>query len=276
MSQVSVNTNYGALLALQSLGKTNAELESVQNRVNTGLRVATAKDNGATFAIAQSMRGKVAGYGVAKDTLDKAISLVDVTVAAGNTLSDILIELKAKATAARDATLTTAQRAAFNADFVQLRDAITRTVTNAEFNGSNMIKSGGNNASAFANDTGSSLVTITAVSFALSGSVVTLTTSETITTATLAAAALSKINASMTNVNRELAKLGSGARALEKYRDFLGQLSDSLEAGIGNLVDADLARESARLQSLQVKQQLGAQALSIANRAPQILLSFFQ
>ncbi len=276
MSQVSVNTNYGALLALQSLGKTNAELESVQNRVNTGLRVATAKDNGATFAIAQSMRGKVAGYGVAKDTLDKAISLVDVTVAAGNTLSDILIELKAKATAARDATLTTAQRAAFNADFVQLRDAITRTVTNAEFNGSNMIKSGGNNASAFANDTGSSLVTITAVSFALSGSVVTLTTSETIMTATLAAAALSKINASMTNVNRELAKLGSGARALEKYRDFLGQLSDSLEAGIGNLVDADLARESARLQSLQVKQQLGAQALSIANRAPQILLSFFQ
>jgi flagellin len=276
MSQVSVNTNYGALLALQSLGKTNAELEGVQNRVNTGLRVATAKDNGATFAIAQSMRGKVAGYGVAKDTLDKAISLVDVTVAAGNTLSDILIELKAKATAARDATLTTAQRAAFNADFVQLRDAITRTVTNAEFNGSNMIKSGGNNASAFANDTGSSLVTITAVSFALSGAVVTLTTTETITTATLAAAALSKINASMTNVNRELAKLGSGARALEKYRDFLGQLSDSLEAGIGNLVDADLARESARLQSLQVKQQLGAQALSIANRAPQILLSFFQ
>lgn len=276
MSQVSVNTNYGALLALQSLNKTNGELEGVQNRINTGLRVSTAKDNGATFAIAQAMRGKVAGYAVAKDTLDKAISLVDVTVAAGNTLSDILIELKSKATAARDTSLTTAQRAAFNADFVQLRDAITRTVANAEFNGSNMIKANGNNASAFANDTGSSLVTITAISFALSGSVVTLTATEQITTATLAAAALSKINTSMTNLNRELAKLGSGARALEKYRDFLGQLSDSLEAGIGNLVDADLARESARLQSLQVKQQLGAQALSIANRAPQVLLSFFQ
>jgi flagellin len=276
MSQVSVNTNYGALLALQSLNKTNGELEGVQNRINTGLRVATAKDNGATFAIAQSMRGKVAGFSVAKDTLDKAISLVDVTVAAGNTLSDILIEMKAKATAARDSSLTTAQRAAFNADFVQLRDAITRTVTNAEFNGSNMIKDNGNDASAFANDTGSSLVTITAISFALSGQVVTLDSDEQITTATLASEALSKINESMTNVNRELAKLGSGARALEKYRDFLGQLSDSLEAGIGNLVDADLARESARLQSLQVKQQLGAQALSIANRAPQILLSFFQ
>lgn len=276
MSQVSVNTNYGALLALQNLNRTNSELDAVQNHVNTGLKVATAKDNGATFAIAQEMRGKVSGYGVAKDTLDKAISLVDVALSAGNTISDLLNELKAKATAARDSSLTTSQRAAFNADFVQLRDAITRTVTNAEFNGSNMIKASGNDASAFANDSGSSTVTITAVSFALSGTVVTITSTQDITTLTNASNALSLVNASITNLNRELAKLGSGARALEKHRDFIGQLSDTLEAGIGNLVDADLARESARLQSLQVKQQLGAQALSIANKAPQILLSFFQ
>ena len=276
MSQVSVNTNYGALLALQNLNRTNSELDAVQNHINTGLKVATAKDNGATFAIAQEMRGKVSGYGVAKDTLDKAISLVDVALSAGNTISDLLNELKAKATAARDSSLTTSQRAAFNADFVQLRDAITRTVTNAEFNGSNMIKASGNDASAFANDSGSSTVTITAVSFALSGTVVTITSTQDITTLTNASNALSLVNASITNLNRELAKLGSGARALEKHRDFIGQLSDTLEAGIGNLVDADLARESARLQSLQVKQQLGAQALSIANKAPQILLSFFQ
>jgi flagellin len=276
MSQVSVNTNYGALLALQNLNKTNSELDGVQGRINTGLKVATAKDNGATFAIAQEMRGKVSGYGVAKDTLDKAISTVDVALSAGNTISDVLNELKTKATAARDGSLTTAQRAAFNADFVQLRDSITRTVTNAEFNGSNLIKTGGNNASAFANDSGSSLVTLTAVSFALSGTVVTLSASAQITTATLAAAALSRVNASITNLNRELAKLGSGARAFEKHRDFLGKLSDSLEAGIGNLVDADLAKESAKLTALQVKQQLGAQALQIANQSPSILLSFFK
>jgi flagellin len=274
MSQVSVNTNYGAMLALQSLNSTNSELNEVQNRINTGLKVATAKDNGATFAIAQSMRGKVAGYGVAKDTLDKAISLLDVSLAAGNTLSDMLNEMKEKATAARDPSLTTAQRAAYNADFVQLRAAITRTVTNAEFNGSNMIKAGGNNASAFANDTGSSLVTITAVSFALSGTVVTITNTDAVDTLTNALNALTRVNVSITNLNRELAKLGSGSRALEKHRDFIGALSDSLTAGIGNLVDADLARDSAKLQSLQVKQQLGAQALSIANQAPQI--RFFQ
>jgi flagellin len=263
-------------LALQNLNKTNSELADVQNRINSGFKVATAKDNGATFAIAQAMRGKVAGYGVAKDTLDKAISTVDVTLAAGNTLSDLLNEMKQKATAARDPSLTTAQRAAYNADFVQLRDAITRTVNNAEFNGANMIKSGGQNVVAFANDTGSSLITVTAVSFALSGTAVSVTTADKVDTYTNAGLALTHVNASITALNKQLATLGSGSRALEKHRDFLAQLSDSLEAGIGNLVDADMAKESAKLQSLQVKQQLGAQALSIANQSPQILLRFFQ
>ena len=276
MSQVSVNTNYGALLALQNLNKTNQELADVQNRINSGFKVATAKDNGATFAIAQAMRGKVAGYGVAQSTLDKAISTVDVTLAAGNTLSDLLNEMKQKATAARDPSLTTAQRAAYNADFVQLRDAISRTVSNAEFNGANMIKASGQNVVAFANDTGSSLITLTAVSFALSGATVTVTTTDKVDTFTNAGLALTRVNASITALNKQLATLGSGSRALEKHRSFLAQLSDSLEAGIGNLVDADMAKESAKLQSLQVKQQLGAQALSIANQSPQILLRFFQ
>jgi flagellin len=276
MSQVSVNTNYAAMLALQNLNKTNQDLGDVQNRINSGLKVATAKDNGATYAIAQAMRGKVSGYGVAKDTLDKAISSVDVALSAGNTLSDLLNEMKEKATAAKDPTLTTAQRAAYNADFVQLRNAITRTVANAEFNGANMIKAGGTNIVAFANDSGSSQITITAVSFALSGSTVTVTTSDVVDTLTNATNVLTKVNASITNLNKQLATLGSGSRALQKHRDFLGALSDTLEAGIGNLVDADLAKDSAKLSSLQVKQQLGAQALSIANQSPQILLKFFQ
>ncbi|MGE3303800.1 MAG: flagellin [Hyphomonadaceae bacterium] len=273
---VSVNTNYRAMVALQNLNSTNQELDQVQNRINSGFKVGSAKDNGATFAIAQSMRGKVAGYGVAKDTIDKAISTLDVALSAGNTLSDLLNQMKEKATAARDPSLTTAQRAAYNADFVQIRNAITRTVTNAEFNGSNLIKSGGNNVVAYANDTGSSLITITAVSFALSGATVTITTTDAVDTQTNAIAALSRVNISITNLNRQLATLGSGSKALQAHRDFVGKLSDTLEAGIGNLVDADMAKESAKLQALQVKQQLGAQALSIANQAPQILLRFFQ
>jgi flagellin len=272
----SVNVNYGALLALQNLNKTTSELEIVQGRINSGLKVATAKDNGATFAIAQSMRGKVAGYGVALDTVDKAVSTLDAAITGGNAVSELLIQMKEKATAARDTSLTTAQRAAFNADFVQLRDAIARAVSNAEFNGANAIKASGANIVAFASDTGATVITITAASLALSGSNVTLTSSETITTATTAANALSKINTSITNVNSKLATFGAAARALEKHKAVMTSLSDTLEAGIGKLVDADLAKESAKLTSLQVKQQLGAQALSIANNSTSILLSFFR
>ena len=150
----SVNVNYGALVALQNLNKTNDELTVVQNRINSGLKVASAKDNGATFAIAQEARGRLAGYGVAVDTVDKAISTLDAAITGGNTVSDLLLDLKAKATAATDASLTTSQRAAFNADFVQLREAVARAVSNAEFNGANAIKSGGDNITAFANNFG--------------------------------------------------------------------------------------------------------------------------
>jgi flagellin len=272
----SVNTNYGAMIALQNLNRTNTELEQVQGRINSGLKVASAKDNGATFAIAQSMRGKVAGYGVAANTVDKAMSTVDAAISGGNAISDLLTSLKEKATAAKDSSLTTAQRAAYNADFTRLRDEITYIVSNAEFNGANLIKASGTNAIAFANDTGSSLITVTAVSFALSGSTNTITTSSAVDTVTNATAALTRINASITAINKQLAVFGSASRALQKHKDFLSSLSDTLEAGIGNLVDADLAKDSAKLSSLQVKQQLGAQALSIANGQASILLRFFQ
>jgi flagellin len=110
----------------------------------------------------------------------------------------------------------------------------------------------------------------------LSGSIVSLTSTTSIDTATNASAAISTVENSLQNVNESLARLGTGAKKLEIHKAFVSKLSDSLKGGIGNLVDADLAQESARLQSLQVKQQLGIQALSIANSAPQMLLGLFR
>jgi flagellin len=103
-----------------------------------------------------------------------------------------------------------------------------------------------------------------------------LTSSLDISSANGAALASDAIDTALTNLNKDLATMGAQSKALEVQKSFLGKLSDSIEAGIGNLVDADLAKESARLQALQVKQQLGAQALSIANSAPSIVLSFFR
>jgi len=110
----------------------------------------------------------------------------------------------------------------------------------------------------------------------LSGSIVSIATTSTISTQVKASAMIATINASIQNVNAALAKLASGVKKFEIQSDFVVKLVDSLKTGIGNLVDADMAVESARLQSLQVRQQLGVQALSIANTQPQIILSLFR
>jgi flagellin len=191
-------------------------------------------------------------------------------------VSDLLIELKEKAVAAADEGQSSTSRTALNDDFIQLRDQISTIVANAEFNGTNMVKGGGDNIVAILNDSATSSITITAQDLSLSGSNVTITAGTTIATQTNAAAVVTALETSLTNVNAALSKIGAGAKRLELQKTFVEKLSDTIETGIGNLVDADLAKESARLQALQVKQQLGLQALSIANQAPSTVLALFR
>lgn len=273
---LSVNTNPGALIALQNLNITNRELAQVQQRVNTGLVVSSAKDNGAIFAIAQNLRSDLSGLSAVKQSLDRGVSTVDVALAAGESVSDLLIELKSKAVAASDASLDTATRVALNDDFEALRDQITTIVANAEFNGTNVIKNGGSDVTAITNDNGTSSITVAAQDLSLTGSNIAITASTQISSATLAAAAVTQLETSITAVNKALAVLGTGAKSFEAQRSFTSKLADVIEVGIGNLVDADLAKESAKLQALQVKQQLGIQALSIANQSPSVILSLFR
>lgn len=272
----SVNTNAGAFAALQNLNKTTGQLNGLQTQINTGLKVASAKDDAATFAIAQTLRGDVAGLNAVKGSLDRASSTLDVAIAAGEAVSDLLIELKEKAVAAKDSGLDTASRTSINNDFKQLRDQINSIVSNAEFNGTNAVKNGGSAISAITNDSGSNTITIAAQDLSLTGTKVSLGVAQSIGTATLASVAVTNIESSIKNVNTALSALGSGSNRLDLQRTFVDSLSDNIEVGIGNLVDADLARTSADLQALQVKQQLGLQALSIANQAPGTVLSLFR
>jgi len=264
------------MVALQYLNKTEGELQTAQTHINTGLKVATAKDDGATFAIAQNMRGNVAGYQAVSDSLNRGVSTVDVAISAGSAISDLLIELKAKALAAADASLDTASRNALNADFTALRDQITTIVSNAEFNGTNLVNGSVATVTALASADGTKKITVQTQNLTLSGAIVTITTTATISTQTKASAMISTIGSSIQNVNAALAKLAAGSKKFTIQNDFVSKLVDALKQGIGNLVDADMAVESARLQSLQVKQQLGVQALSIANQQPQIILSLFR
>ncbi len=272
----SVNTNAGALVALQNLNQTNSSLSRVQNRISTGLKVASAKDNGGAFAIAQKLRGDVRSFDVVKESLSRVGSAVDVASAAGQAISDLLIDLKEKALAATDTSLDSASRTALNEDFKALRDQITTIVTNATFNGTNLINNTTAEIKALANADGTASITVLDENLKLSGSIVTLNTTDDASTVTKAKASLTAIKASITNVGSALARLGTKSKALEIQSKFVTQLSDALTASIGNLVDADLAKESANLQALQVKQQLGVQALSIANQAPQSILGFFR
>ena len=275
MSNNSINTNSGALVALQNLNATSSALTTTQNRISTGLKVASAKDNGAIWAIAQNERSSVGALGSVTDSLNRAVSTVDVAISAGTSISDLLNQMKAKALAATDTSLDTNSVTALANDYKALRDQIGKIVANADFNGANMIKTGGSSIYALANAAGTNKLTVSAVSLALGGANVTVTAAATFTTATTATAQLALVNSSITNVNAAVAKLGTSSNALQTHLSFISSLSDTLTTGIGNLVDADVAKESANLTALQTKQQLGVQALSIANSSSSALLSLF-
>src|SRR4051812_16295684 len=159
----SVNTNVGAMVALQNLNSTNRELSDTQNRINTGLRVASAKDNGAIWAIAQNQRATSQSLNAVKESLQRGQSTVDVALAAGESVSDLLLQMKEKALAASDTTLDTNSRVALNDDFVSLRDQISKAVNNADFNGANMLKGvSPTDINALANGDGTATITVTA------------------------------------------------------------------------------------------------------------------
>jgi len=273
---LSVNTNYGAMVALQALNATSTQLQEVQNRINTGLKVNGPKDNGAVFAIAQGMRADVQAFNSVNGSLNRSISVVDTGIAAGQTVSDLLKEMKEKALAAKDGAIDSNARAAYNAEFVALRDQITKTLASASFDGSNVVNGTNATIQALANADGSSFLTATGRNLSLGGSIVTIATTSTISTAAKASTMIATIESSLNALNLALAQLGTDSKKLGVHKTFIAKLADELNNGIGNLVDADVATESARLQSLQTKQQLGIQALSIANQAPTVLLSLFR
>ena len=272
----SVNTNIGAMVALQNLNATNKQLDVAQARINTGEKIASAKDDGSIWAIAERMRGRSSSLDAVTSSLQRGSSTIDVAIAAGERVSDLLTQMKQKALAAADTSLDTASRTALNEDFKALRDQVSDVVSNADFNGVNMIKAAGTTIAPLANHDGSSKITVAAQSLALGGANVTVTATASFSTAATASGLVATVDASITNVSAALAKLGTGAKSLDGYLGFILKLKDTLDAGVGNLVDADLARESARLQALQTKQALGIEALSIANSASANLLSLFR
>jgi len=264
------------MIALQNLNATNGDLAQTQGRISTGLRVASAKDDASTWAIAQNQRATSMSLTSVKDSLTRGTSAIDVALSAGQSVSDLLLQMKAKSLASSDAGLDPTSRSALNEDFKALRDQITVIIGNADFNGANLLKSGAVDLFALANADGSTRLTATAEDMSLGAAIVTIQATDSISTATTASAMIQTVQTSIDNVSAALARLGTQSKSYERHLAFVSKLQDTIDAGIGNLVDADLARESAKLQALQTKQQLGIQALAIANQTPTMVLSLFK
>ena len=269
----SINTNVGAMVALRNLNMTNDSLAKTQDRVSTGLRVIGAKDNASTFAIAQGIRGNLKSIAAVQQGLANGRGVASVALAGATSISNMLIEIRAKVMEGMNPGNSTEQQAILNADYSELVGQVLTFIQNAEYNGRNMLNSGATNVNVISDIDGGAL-TVRAQDF--EGTVYSQLNVQTLASVTAASAAMTQVNTVLTTVNTALGALGADARKLDFQDTFLTTISDAVEEGLGSLVDADLARESARLQALQVKQQLGVQTLGIANSSPQVLLGLFQ
>ncbi len=274
---ISVHTNTSAMTALQNLDATRANLETTQNVISTGLAVGSAKDNASVYSIAQSQRSDLSSLQAVTESLNRADSIASVAAAAGSNISDLLNQMREKVVGAMDTSIDTTSRNALNQDFRSILQQVAQSVQNATFNGTNLIDGSLTTNIAFiANANASSTITLSVRTMALGGPIITIPSTTTLNSATSASQVLTMLDASIANVNSNLGALGSQQKQIEGHLSFVSKLSDAIQGGIGNLVDADMATESSKLQALQVQQQLGTQALSIANQAPQQILSLFK
>ncbi len=275
MANNSILTNPEALVALRNLERTNRSLAVTQNRVSTGLKVTGAIDDASNFAIAQGIRGDIKALGAVVQGLNNAKGIAKVAIAGATSISDLLQTIRQKLTELSNEGITTTQRSILQDDFEQLLSQAANFIDNAVFNGVNLLDTTGAspNVNTLSNINGGTL-TLTAQD--LRTSVVTLAGVGLADASAAQNVLANQFSILQSVVNTALGSLGAEARALELQTAFLEEITDATEEGLGNIVDADMARESARLTALQVRQQLGVQVLGIANQAPQILLGLFQ
>jgi flagellin len=278
----SILTNTSAMVALQTLKSVNSNLQKTQNEISTGKSVATAKDNSAVWAISKVMESDVAGFKAISNSLAVGESTVAVGSAGAEQIVSVLKEMKALAVAA---TSENADFTKIEADMQQKEDQINQIISSAQFNGVNLLAtdvdgSGGTQFTVLASldRAGSaapaiSTIDVAGVDFEANLDVASRTG---ITDSTTAQTALDEIEAYLQTAIEGAAALGASAKRIDDQNDFVGKLTDALKSGIGALVDADMEEASARLQALQVQQQLATQSLSIANQAPQNILALFR
>ncbi len=283
MSLNSVNTNVGAMIALASLNKTNSMLASVQKQVSTGYRVADSTDDGAAYAIAQNVRSTVGALTSANQQLGGVQGLLSTTQSGLNNISNTMSSMRDVLVKLSDGNVQGNDRTNYEKQFNSMLSNVKTFVQDASYNGKTLIGDLTGSNGTFArvavarNESGSSYGIATFSGSALYGSIAFTTTqmNGASTIAALITASGTFMN-QLNSVGQALNTIGSSTNYVTNQISYNSDKVNALNSGLGSLVDANLAQESAQLQALQIRQQLGTQALSLANQAPQTLLSLFK
>ena len=271
----SVNTNVGALSVLKTLRATMFEMNTVQNRVSTGLRVSSALDDASVFAVAQGLRGDIKAYNAVSQALGAAKGIAKVALNAATQISNKMQDIQAKIVQLADESISVETRTTYQNDLRAMLEEIETYIKNATYNGVNLISAGATDQTVIASIDGTATVTIRANKLEADRSTLAANYEYDAAGARSALTTGGDFGLFQIAVNKALANLGADIKALEGQDEFIKQVSEAATEGLGSLVDADMAKESAALQALQVRQQLAVQALAIANQAPQTLLRLF-
>ncbi|NCQ24532.1 MAG: flagellin [Rhodobacteraceae bacterium CG17_big_fil_post_rev_8_21_14_2_50_63_15] len=289
----SILTNNSAMVALQTLKSVNSNLAKTQDMISTGKSVATAKDNSAIFAISKIMESDVAGFKAVSDSLSLGESTVAVASAGAEQITNLLNQVKQKVVAATGGNV---DHTKLTDDVNSLKEQIGSIIRGSQFNGSNLLDTAGSDLAVLSsidrdssNAVTSSTITVKSVDLeaGLLGGATAVAANAPITAADIlgdvdvssAAAAATSVAALEVHIQTAVdaaAQLGASGKRLSDQSGFVGKVTDAIKSGIGALVDTDLEEASARLQALQVQQQLATQSLSIANQAPQSILALFR
>jgi flagellin len=276
----SVVTNTGAMIALESLDKTNSALSNVQKQVSTGYRVADSTDDGAAYAVAQSVRSTVGALGTANQQLGSTQGLLSTTSSALNDVSNLMASMRDVLVSLANGATTGNERTQYESQYNSLLGNVKSDVQDASYNGQTLIGDITGSSGSFSriavvrNEVGSTYGIGTFSGNAVYGSLTFTSTAlnGASTVAALITATGTFINQS-NSVSSAMNTYGSATNYINNQVSYNSDKMNSLNAGLGALVDANLAQESALLQSLQIKQQLGTQSLTLATQTPQMLLT---
>jgi flagellin len=279
----SVTTNESAMIALQSLDATNSLLSVVQKQVSTGYRVADAVDDGAAYAIAQGIRSTIGALTSANQQLGNSQGLLATTMSGLNNISNTMTSMRDVLVKLSDSSVSGADRTNYASQYTSMLANVSTFIQDANYDGKTLIGNTTGSNGTFGrvavarNESGSTYGIATFGGSAMYGSIgFTATQLQGATTIQALITATGTFSNQFNAVSSALNTIGSETNYVNNQVSYNANKIDALNTGIGSLVDADLAKESAQLQSLQIRQQLGTQSLSIANQAPAALLSLFK